>query len=74
MKTLIKFPPVILAMYGFRLIPINKQLFEKNSYEKQKLKRIKAAHTQKMRQAGREHKGWNREYITFSNSLKPSKN
>ena len=74
MKSIIKFPSVILGMYGFKLMPVNKQLFEKNSYEKQKLKRIKAAHAQKMREAGREHKGWNREYITFSNSLNPSKN
>jgi hypothetical protein len=64
-----KFPSVILSMYGFNHIPVHREVFKKREYEKQKLKRIKAAYEAKMRQAGREHKAWNREYIVFTNTL-----
>ena len=65
----IKFPSVILGMYGYKLMPVNKDAFKKREYEKQKLKRIKAAYEKKMREHNRDHKGWNKDYIVYSNSI-----
>jgi len=60
---------VIAAKYGYKLMPIRKGIFRKDKYEKEKLKRIKAAYNRKMREAGRDIHGWNREYIILTNSL-----
>jgi hypothetical protein len=65
----VKYPPVILGMYGYKLLPVHKDVFKKREYEKQKLKRIKAAYEKKMREMNRDHKGWNKDYITFTNSI-----
>ena len=64
-----KFPSVILSMYGFNHIPIQKDIFEKNNYEKQKLKRIKAAYNEKMREMKRDNKGWSKDYMIFTNTI-----
>ena len=64
-----KYPSVILSMYGYRHLPVRKSLFVKQDWEKEKLKRIKAAHKAKMQEFNREHSSWNKDYIVFSNSL-----
>ena len=60
---------VIAAKYGYKLIPIRKGIFKKNDSEKEKLRRIKLAYNKKMREAGRDTTGWNREYIILTNSI-----
>ena len=65
-----KYPStVIAAKYGYKYLPIRKGLFRKNDSEKDKLKRIKAAYNRKMREAGRDTSGWNKDYIILTNSL-----